>query len=92
MLRLRVKVVPGSSREGIAGWVGDRLKVKVTAPPEKGKANAAVVNLLAEALGVPRARVRIAAGGASPLKTVELDVPDPQAALHRLPPADPSRC
>ncbi len=86
MLRLQVKVVPGAAREEVAGWVGERLKLRVTAPPEKGKANAAVVSLLAGVLGVPRARVRIASGGSSPLKTVEVDVPDPQATLLRLPP------
>jgi hypothetical protein len=88
MLRLLVKVVPGAGREGIAGWMGDRLKLKVTAPPEKGKANEAVVDLLAETLGVPRARVRIVSGGSSPFKTVEADIPDPEAALRRLPPRD----
>jgi hypothetical protein len=88
MLRLQVKVAPGAGREGIAGWLGDRLKLRVTAPPEKGKANGAVVDLLAKVLGVPRARVRIVAGASSPLKTVEADVPDPEAALRRLPPRD----
>ena len=86
MIRIRVKVVPGASRDEIVGWVGDRLKLRVAAPPEKGKANAAVAGLLAGALGVPRAGVRIAAGGTSPLKTVEADVPDPAAAFRRLPP------
>jgi len=73
MLVLRIKVVPKSSADRISGWVGDRLKVQVTAAPERGKANDAVVELLAETLGVPRRAVRIAAGAASPLKTVEVD-------------------
>lgn len=88
MIRLQVKVVPGAGRAGVSGWMGDRLKIRVTAPPEKGKANGAVVDLLAETLGVPRARVRIVSGASSPLKTVEADVPDPEAALRRLPPRD----
>jgi uncharacterized protein len=71
-VRLSVKVVPGASRSGIAGWLGDTLKVRVTAPAEQGKANAAVEALLAEALGLPRDRVRIASGTASPRKVVEI--------------------
>jgi uncharacterized protein (TIGR00251 family) len=70
--RLAVKVVPGASREGIAGWLGDTLKVRVTAPAEQGKANAAVEALLAAALGVAKDRVRIASGTASPRKVVEI--------------------
>ena len=66
--RLSLKVVPGASRAGIAGWLGDTLKVRVSAPPERGRANAAVVALLAEALGVPEDRVRIVAGATSARK------------------------
>ena len=47
-----MKVVPGSSRDQVVGWLGDASKIKVTAPPEKGKANEAVIELLAEPLGV----------------------------------------
>ena len=70
--RLAIKVVPGASRSAIAGWLGDTLKVRVTAPAEQGRANAAVEALLADALGVPRDRVRIASGTASPRKVVEI--------------------
>lgn len=69
--RLTIKVVPGSSRNGIAGWLGDTLKVRVSAPSERGKANAAVRSLLAEAIGVAIEQVRIVAGATSPRKTVE---------------------
>lgn len=68
---IRLKVVPGATREGVE-WLGDLLKVKVRAPPEKGKANTAVEELLAERLSVPLASVKITAGFGSPLKTVEL--------------------
>ena len=69
--RLPIKVVPGSSRIGIAGWLVDTLRVRVTAPPERGKANAAVESLLNEALGLSSG-VRIVSGGSSPRKTVEI--------------------
>ena len=71
-MKLAVKVVPGSSREGIAGWLGDSLKVRVTAPPERGRANAAVESLVAEALGVPRGCVSVVSGHASPRKLLEI--------------------
>lgn len=71
-IRLQLKVVPGSSRAGIAGWLGETLRVRVTAPPERGKANAAVEALLASALDLPTDAVRIVAGHASARKVVEL--------------------
>lgn len=82
-MRLSLKVIPKSSRNRVVGWVGDRLKVQVTAAPERGKANEAVVDLLASALGLPRSDVRIVAGQTSPLKTVEVD--GEEALLSRLP-------
>lgn len=72
LIRLRLKVVPGSSRTCIAGWLGDVLRVRVTAPPEHGKANAAVEALLREALALPAGHVRVAAGHSSPRKVVEI--------------------
>ena len=70
--RLSLKVIPGSSRSVIAGWLGDVLKVKVAAAPERGKANAAVQALLSEALGVPAKNVTIVSGPTSPRKVVEI--------------------
>ena len=70
--RLSIKVVPGSSRSGIVGWLGDTLKVRVTAPPERGKANLAVETLLREALGLSAGAARIVSGGSSPRKVVEI--------------------
>lgn len=70
--RLKVKVVPGASRDEVAGWQGAALRVRVTAPPERGRANAAVEELLARLLGLPRRRVRVVAGGGSPRKTLEI--------------------
>jgi len=64
-----VKVVPGSSRNQLAGQLGDALKVRVSAPPEKGRANAAVAALLADRLGVAGKDVTLISGEASPRKT-----------------------
>jgi uncharacterized protein YggU (UPF0235/DUF167 family) len=83
-IRLPVKVVPGSSQSCIAGWLGDTLKVRVTAPPEQGKANAAVEALIADALGLPRGSVRVVAGTTSPRKVVEVAVLSESEVYRRL--------
>ncbi len=70
---LKVKVVPGASRDAVVGPLGDALKVRVAAPPEGGKANQAVIRLLAAHFGVSPKQVRIVAGRTSALKTVEID-------------------
>ena len=64
MAQLKVKVVPGSSRDQIVGWLGDALKIKVAAPPEKGKANESVVDLLAENLGIGNDAITMISGHA----------------------------
>jgi hypothetical protein len=72
LARLPIKLVPRSSREGIAGWLGESLKVRVRAAAERGKANAAAERVVAEALGVPVDRVRVIAGWTSPRKVMEI--------------------
>ncbi|BAU48754.1 hypothetical protein SVA_2204 [Sulfurifustis variabilis] len=83
-MRLNVKVVPGASRSGIAGWLGEVLKVRVAAPPEGGRANAAVERLIAEALGLPRAQVRLISGASSARKTLEIAGMAEREVLARL--------
>jgi len=56
----------------VAGWLGNVLKVRVTAPAEHGKANAAIEAIIAHAVGVPTACARVVAGKASPRKVVEI--------------------
>jgi uncharacterized protein (TIGR00251 family) len=68
-----VLVQPRASRERIGPVLGGRLKVAVTAPPVDGRANAAVVETLARALGVRRAAVSIAGGEGSRKKTVRVE-------------------
>jgi uncharacterized protein (TIGR00251 family) len=70
--RLKLKVVPGASRSEVAGWLGDMLKVKVSAPPEKGKANVAVEALVAKTLNLPASSVKIVSGTSSQHKVIEI--------------------
>ena len=71
-MKLSLKVVPGSSRNGISGWLGDSLKIRVTAPAESGKANAAVMALLAETLDIPVNAMEIVSGISTPRKIIEI--------------------
>ena len=73
MARLKLHVTPGAREEGIAGWQGQSLRVKVRARPEKGRANEAVLRLLARRLGLPRASLSIVRGATSRDKLVEVD-------------------
>jgi uncharacterized protein (TIGR00251 family) len=68
--RLRLRVSPGASRSEVVGRHGEGWKLRVAAPPESGKANDALVALLAAALDVPRSRIEIASGYGSRDKTV----------------------
>jgi uncharacterized protein (TIGR00251 family) len=69
---LNVKVVPGAKRDRVVGRYGDGVKVQVSAPPEDGKANRAVVLVLAGALGVKPGQVEVFRGHGQPRKTVRL--------------------
>ena len=68
--RLRLRVSPGASRSEIVGRHGEAWKVRVAAPPESGKANDALVELLASTLDVSRGEIEIVAGRGSRDKTV----------------------
>lgn len=70
---LPVKIVPGASRTKFLGsWQG-RARIAVAAPPEKGKANEAVVEFLSQLLGVHRRQVTVTSGHSNPLKTIRID-------------------
>lgn len=71
-LRVRVKAVPGASRDSIAGLLGDRVKVRISAPPEGGKANRAILKLFAKSLGIKPAQVSIISGATNPEKIIEI--------------------
>ena len=89
MARLPVRLQPGAAREGIDGWDVDAdgrpvLKVRVRARPVEGEANAALIALIAQALGVPRRAVDLARGGQSRLKMLEIDGLDEAEVRARL--------
>jgi uncharacterized protein (TIGR00251 family) len=80
-----VRVVPRAPRDEIAGFLADgTLRVRLTAPPVEGRANEALIRLLAEALDVPRSRVRIAGGAGSRSKVVSIGSMTPEEAKRRL--------
>ena len=82
--RVRLRVSPGSGRAAIVGRHGDAWKVRVTAPPEQGRANDAVVRLLATALALPRDAVAIVSGHSGRDKIVELTGVGPALIERRL--------
>ena len=70
--RLKLRVSPGARRPGIAGRYGDAWKIRVAEPPEDGRANEAVLRLLAATLDVPRASVSLVSGHGAQDKIVRL--------------------
>jgi len=67
-----VKIVPGSSKTSVCGMLDKMVKIKISAPPEKGKANQSLVEFLAKTLDVKRKDVHIISGQTSPVKSVEI--------------------
>jgi uncharacterized protein len=84
--RLRVRVIPGSPQAGVVGRHGDAWKLRVTAPPERGRANDATLDLLAGTLGVGRGDLRLVAGHGARDKTVEVSGLSADEAERRLAP------
>ena len=70
---LPVKVVPGARRTQCVGVLGDRLKIAVLSPPERGKANAELVEFVARTIGVRRGDVTVHRGHNSPRKTLRIE-------------------
>jgi uncharacterized protein (TIGR00251 family) len=71
--RLKVRVTPRATRDQIVGWREDTLRVRVTAPPVAGRANEALLRLLAAALGVPSGRLRLVRGQGSREKLIAVE-------------------
>ncbi len=71
-IRLTLRVSPGADRSAVIGRHGDAWKVRVAAAPERGRANASVVELLAASLDIGRPDVRVVSGAVSRDKIVEI--------------------
>jgi uncharacterized protein (TIGR00251 family) len=86
---LRLTVAPGARVTEVVGLYGDRLKVRVAAPPEKGAANQELLAFLARVLKLPRNSLQLLGGAQSRAKVVAVyDLsPDLSARLHNLIPA-----
>jgi uncharacterized protein (TIGR00251 family) len=72
-VRLSVRVQPRASQSAVVGIHGDALKIRLSAPPVDGAANAALIEFLANTFAVSRRSVRILAGESSRSKVVEID-------------------
>lgn len=69
---LKIQVSPGAAENQIVGPYGDRLKIRIAAPPEKGEANRTVLEFLASRLGLPKSQLRLKSGSRDRAKVVEI--------------------
>lgn len=72
-VRLHLRVAPRATSSAVVGRHGAGWKIRVAAPPERGRANDEVVSVLANVLGLPRPDIRVVAGATGRDKVVELD-------------------
>jgi uncharacterized protein (TIGR00251 family) len=84
-LILRVHAQPRAAKDELVGPHGDNLKIRITAPPVDGKANAHLIKFLAKSFGVPKAQVELLSGETGRSKRFRIHTPS------RLPPIIPPR-
>jgi len=84
LAKLKVKVVPGASCTELSGWLGDLLKIRIAAQPEKGKANKAIIALLSDELQLPKNAFAIISGTTSPQKVIEIKGLDDDGLYKKL--------
>jgi len=82
--RIAVKVSAGAAHSAISGWQGQCLRVRIASAPERGKANAALIALLAKALGLPKSALSITRGEHGAHKTIEVSGLGERAVLRLL--------
>ena len=83
-----VRVVPRAAREGVAGYEGEVLRIRLTAPPVEGKANEALLRFLSKSLGVSRSSVSITSGEKGRNKIIRVEGMTLEEVLSALAPAD----
>ena len=71
---LLLHIQPGASKSELAGVHGDRLKLKIKAPPRDGEANEAVIEFIAEKLSLPKSKVHLIRGQTSRQKEVSVEL------------------
>lgn len=90
-VRFTVRVQPRASKNEVAGPIGDAVRIRLTAPPVEGAANAELIRFLSRALGVPKSAVRIARGERSRTKVVEVAGVDVDRVRRQLDPGATTR-
>lgn len=81
---LEVKVTPGAASTEVVGWEGERLRVRLAAPPEKGKANAALLQFLAKQLKISRSSLELISGETGRIKRIRIEGVDLNEVRSRL--------
>jgi uncharacterized protein (TIGR00251 family) len=84
MARVAITVSPGATRTELVGRHGDGWRARVAAPPERGRANRALAELVAELAAVPRDRVAVVAGASGRRKVLEVEGLDSAELDRRL--------
>jgi uncharacterized protein len=84
LIRLKVRVIPNARKNEVIGFTGDEIRLKIKAPAVDGKANAALIQYLAELTKVPRSRIRLEAGEKARTKIIELDGSTPDEIRERI--------
>jgi len=69
---IKLIVRPNASRNSIDGIYLDRIKIRISSPPEKGRANKELIKFISEKLGIPKKYIKIISGNSSNLKEIEI--------------------
>ena len=83
-VRIKVHLTPRASKEEVGGLHGDALKVRVKAPPVEGRANEALIRLMARVLGVGKKSVELVSGRTGRTKTIRVVGLSPGEVRKRL--------